>query len=167
MSLPDVIDRILPRTAAVLRETALFGLLVGGSAAGWAAQWIRGQSNRNDPHLDWSPIGSRCSSSTHNGDAPTDVSSANPCLRPLRLRGVTLKNRIVRAAAFGGGTIDQLITTHVEVAKGGAALTTVGHSRPIVMSLLMPHYSTDQPAFLLRVESVLIAVRPTGGLRLC
>ena len=41
------------------------------------------------------------------------------------LGGMRLKNRIVRAAAFGGAAIDDLIACHEEVARGGAAMTTV------------------------------------------
>ena len=41
---------------------------------------------------------------------------------------LTLKNRIIRAAAFGGSTIDDLIACHSEVAKGGAAMTTIAYA---------------------------------------
>ena len=41
---------------------------------------------------------------------------------------LTLKNRIIRAAAFGGSTIDDIIACHCEVAKGGAAMTTIAYA---------------------------------------
>ena len=41
------------------------------------------------------------------------------------LGGLRLKNRIIRAAAFGGAGMDDLIACHEEVARGGAAMTTV------------------------------------------
>jgi hypothetical protein len=50
------------------------------------------------------------------------------CLEPITLRGVTLKNRVIRAAAFGGADLDDLIRTHVEVARGGVAMTTVAYA---------------------------------------
>jgi len=50
------------------------------------------------------------------------------CFQPISFRGVTLKNRIVRAAAFGGADIDSLIQVHSEVAQGGVGLTTVAYA---------------------------------------
>jgi 2,4-dienoyl-CoA reductase-like NADH-dependent reductase (Old Yellow Enzyme family) len=48
---------------------------------------------------------------------------------PLELAcGLVLRNRIVRAAAFAGGSIAELVVTHSEVARGGVALTTVAYS---------------------------------------
>ncbi|CAB9513777.1 NADPH dehydrogenase [Seminavis robusta] len=59
---------------------------------------------------------------------PTSREDAK-CLQPLTLPcGLTLKNRIVRAAAFGGSDIDSLLQTHVEVAEGGVAMTTVAYA---------------------------------------
>lgn len=48
---------------------------------------------------------------------------------PLTLPcGLTLKNRIIRAAAFAGGTVTEQASTHAEIAAGGAALTTVAYT---------------------------------------
>lgn len=51
---------------------------------------------------------------------------------PLRLGPLTLKNRFIKAATFEGvmprGTVsDALIDFHTEVARGGAAMTTVAY----------------------------------------
>lgn len=59
---------------------------------------------------------------------PTSREDAR-CLSPLSLRsGLILKNRVIRAAAFGGSSVDDLIRTHVEVAKGGVAMTTIAYA---------------------------------------
>lgn len=42
--------------------------------------------------------------------------------------GLQLRNRIIRAAAFAGGTVAAQAATHREVAAGGAALTTVAYT---------------------------------------
>ena len=53
---------------------------------------------------------------------------------PLRLRGLTLRNRVIKAAAFeagcdtSGAPLPSLIAHHREVAAGGAALTTVAYA---------------------------------------
>ncbi|CAH1782551.1 unnamed protein product [Owenia fusiformis] len=49
-------------------------------------------------------------------------------LKPIKLGGLTLKNRIIRAAAFGGANFDDLIKVHVEVARGGVAMTTIAYA---------------------------------------
>lgn len=52
---------------------------------------------------------------------------------PARLGPLTLRNRIVKAATFegvmprGGAVSDDLINFHAEVARGGAAMTTVAY----------------------------------------
>jgi len=51
------------------------------------------------------------------------------CLQPLDLPcGLLLQNRILRAAAFGGSDIESLLQSHVEVARGGVAMTTVAYA---------------------------------------
>lgn len=53
---------------------------------------------------------------------------------PLRLRGLTLRNRVIKAAAFeagcdkSGAPLSSLIEHHREIAAGGAALTTVAYA---------------------------------------
>jgi 2,4-dienoyl-CoA reductase-like NADH-dependent reductase (Old Yellow Enzyme family) len=61
---------------------------------------------------------------------PPNPSPSPPLfLTPLRLPcGLVLRNRIVRAAAFAGGTVEEQARTHAEVARGGAALTTVAYT---------------------------------------
>lgn len=54
---------------------------------------------------------------------PEDAAS----LTPFRLGGLTLRNRFVRAAAFGGCTEADLTRVHESVAAGGAAMTTVAY----------------------------------------
>jgi 2,4-dienoyl-CoA reductase-like NADH-dependent reductase (Old Yellow Enzyme family) len=54
--------------------------------------------------------------------------SESLCLSPLRLRKLVLKNRVVRAAAFGGATVNDLIDMHTAVARGGAAMTTIAYA---------------------------------------
>ena len=67
--------------------------------------------------------------------APIDLRRTAPrptVFEPARLGPLTLRNRIVKAATFEGRTpqgrvTDDLIAFHVEVAQGGAALTTVAY----------------------------------------
>ena len=58
---------------------------------------------------------------------PTRRSNAQ-ILQTLQLRGLTLRNRIIRAAAYGGSSLQAMIETHVEVSKGGAAMTTLAYA---------------------------------------
>ncbi|GBG32933.1 12-oxophytodienoate reductase-like protein [Hondaea fermentalgiana] len=57
---------------------------------------------------------------------PHSVSEAR-ILAPARLRGLTLRNRVIRAAAFDGENEQDCIQTHVDVAKGGVGMTTVAY----------------------------------------
>ena len=50
------------------------------------------------------------------------------CLEPWVLNGLQLKNKVVRAAAFAGSSVDDMINTHVELAKGGVGMTTVAYA---------------------------------------
>lgn len=48
---------------------------------------------------------------------------------PLTLPcGLVLRNRVIRAAAFAGGGVDEQATAHAEVAAGGVALTTIAYT---------------------------------------
>ena len=58
---------------------------------------------------------------------PTRRSDAQ-ILQTLQLRGLTLRNRIIRAAAYGGSSLQAMIETHVEVSKGGAGMTTLAYA---------------------------------------
>lgn len=48
-------------------------------------------------------------------------------LKPFQLRGLKLRNRIIRAAAFDGEQEEDCIATHVGMAKGGVGMTTVAY----------------------------------------
>ena len=65
--------------------------------------------------------------STTSKPLPTTTSTSK-ILQPLQLRNVTLRNRIIRAAAYGGNSIQSMIDTHVEVAKGGVGMTTLAYA---------------------------------------
>ncbi len=54
--------------------------------------------------------------------------AASLLLRPLTLRGLTLKNRLVRAAAFGGSSVSAMHDCHVEAALGGCAMSTLAYA---------------------------------------
>ncbi len=70
------------------------------------------------------------------GDAKSGSSRAlrRRLFSPLTIRGVRLRNRIIKAATFEAGCdrygrpADSLIRLHEEVAKGGAAVTTVAYA---------------------------------------
>ena len=56
----------------------------------------------------------------------------NKCLSPVQLNGLTMRNRIIKAATFegmtpGGIPSQRLIRHHSEIAKGGAGMTTVAY----------------------------------------
>lgn len=74
------------------------------------------------------------------GDLPPAAAAPIPAaanksllFTPLKLRGLTLKNRVIKAAAFeagcdqAGAPLPSLIEHHREVAAGGTALTTVAY----------------------------------------
>jgi 2,4-dienoyl-CoA reductase-like NADH-dependent reductase (Old Yellow Enzyme family) len=71
------------------------------------------------------------------------------CFQPLELGQLKLRNRIIRAACFGGGNIDELIATHAAVAKGGVAMTTIAYAsvssdgRSFSGQLLLDHSCAD------------------------
>ena len=67
--------------------------------------------------------------------APAAAAAAQPGLfRPLALRGLTLRNRVIKAATFeaccdaDGGPLASLIAHHAEVARGGTGLTVVAYA---------------------------------------
>ena len=56
----------------------------------------------------------------------------NRCYSEAKLNGLTLKNRLIKAGTFEGMTpngrvSDSLKEFHVNLAKGGVAMTTVGY----------------------------------------
>lgn len=89
-----------------------------------------------------------------------------PALTPLRLRGLTLRNRIVKTATFegmspGGRVSDALVHHHAAQARHGVALTTVAYGavhdagRTFADQLLV-----DEDAGLARIAD---AVHAEGG----
>ena len=50
------------------------------------------------------------------------------CLEPWTLNGLELRNRVIRAAAFAGATLEAMTKTHVELAEGGVGMTTVAYA---------------------------------------
>jgi 4,4'-dithiodibutanoate disulfide reductase len=71
--------------------------------------------------------------SKHTGASlTTNPAAASTAFTPTTLGPLTLKNRFIKAATFEGrmprGEVtDELIDFHVEVARGGAAMTTVAY----------------------------------------
>src|SRR5579883_2880110 len=60
------------------------------------------------------------------------MTTADSPFRPFRLAGLTLRNRVIKAATFEGMTpasqvTEGLITHHRELAQGGVAMTTVAY----------------------------------------
>lgn len=60
--------------------------------------------------------------------APPPEGAAVRCFTPAKLRGLTLRNRIIRAAAYGGSEEEDLVKTHVDVARGGVGMTTIAYA---------------------------------------
>ncbi|CAK9023066.1 4 [Durusdinium trenchii] len=58
---------------------------------------------------------------------PPKVLAQAKVLQPIRLRGLTLRNRVIRAAAFDGESEAEMVQTHVEQSKGGVGMTTVAY----------------------------------------
>jgi 2,4-dienoyl-CoA reductase-like NADH-dependent reductase (Old Yellow Enzyme family) len=85
-------------------------------------------------------------------------------LQPLKIKGLTLKNRVVRAAHgtnIGSGTLDEhLIAYHVARAQGGVGLT--------ILETLGMHWSSPSGGFQLtpdmveRYQELMRAVEPHG-----
>eukprot|EP01043_Picozoa_sp_COSAG02_P033374 COSAG02_NODE_2274_length_9257_cov_21.945840_2_plen_510_part_00 len=85
---------------------------------------------------------------------------------PLRLRGLTLRNRVVKAAAFEAGCdrsgvpLPSLIEHHREAAAGGAALTTVAYAavsadgRSFATQLLLTRTSAVREGLMQLVRAV-------------
>ena len=61
------------------------------------------------------------------GNLPSDRESSR-LLQPLTLRDLTIRNRCIRAAAFGGSSIQNMKQCHVEVARGGVGMTTIAYT---------------------------------------
>ncbi len=72
------------------------------------------------------------------------ISSPDLLFTPYKLSGITLRNRVIRAAAFEGmcpGNMpsDQLLEYHRAVAAGGVGMTTVAYASVDRSGLSFPH----------------------------
>lgn len=56
-----------------------------------------------------------------------DVDQTLQVFTPLQLGNVTLRNRIIRAAAFDGANEEDVVATHINVAKGGVGMSVVAY----------------------------------------
>lgn len=78
-------------------------------------------------------------------------------LRPLRVRSLVLRNRLVRAAAFGGSSTDAMHDCHLEVALGGAAMSTLAYAcvspegRTFASQLVLTQLTRQQASALKRM----------------
>ena len=62
------------------------------------------------------------------GSSNTAVSMSVFTPLVLPVCGLTLRNRLIRAAAFAGGSVTEQAETHGEAARGGVALSTVAYT---------------------------------------
>ena len=106
-------------TAVLLSEAAAV-------LAGWLSSAPRYGPAPSPPHSRADLTGP-AGASPEVGLEPTHT-QLHRIFSPVKLGGLELKNRIVRAAAFGGADIDTLIECHAEIARGGAAMTTVAYA---------------------------------------
>ena len=96
---------------------------------------------------------------------PKDRGSAL-LLRPLQLRGLTLRNRLVRAAAFGGSSVSAMHDCHVEAALGGCGMSTLAYAcvspdgRTFASQLVLTRLTAAQREGLRRMTE---SVREAGG----
>ena len=92
--------------------------------------------------------------------------SNSQILQPLQLRGLTLRNRIIRAAAYGGSSLPAMIETHVEVSKGGAAMTTLAYAcvskdgRTFASQIVLTSLSANEEQ---RLKELVKGVHENGG----
>src|ERR1700727_2031162 len=84
---------------------------------------------------------------------PKSTAASPPVFAPAPLGPVTLRNRIIKAATFegvmpGGRVTDELIAFHRQVARGGAAMSTVAYLA------VSPEGRTDRHCVLLNEKSL-------------
>ena len=100
-----------------------------------------------------------------DGDLPVRREDAL-LLQPLTLRGLKLKNRLVRAAAFGGSSIKAMHNCHVEAALGGVGMSTVAYAcvssdgRTFASQLVLTELTQSQRTGLRRMTD---SVHRAGG----
>jgi 2,4-dienoyl-CoA reductase-like NADH-dependent reductase (Old Yellow Enzyme family) len=95
------------------------------------------------------------------------VPTASP-FSPFRLRGLTLRNRVIKAATFEGlcpdGTpTEALIGHHREIAHGGAALTTVACAAVTAEGRSYPTQLVMKRESVRGLRQLVSAVRSEGG----
>lgn len=101
-------------------------------------------------------------------DAYETERASLPAFRPLKLAGLTLRNRVVRAGCFeglsqGGLVTDRLIEHHRKVAGGGVAMTTLSYCSVSDDGRAFEHELWMRPALLPRLRELTEAVRAEGA----
>lgn len=97
------------------------------------------------------------------------VSNSPPsALRPLRLAGLTLRNRIVRAGCFeglstGGQVTEQLIEHHRLVAAGGVGMTTLSYCSVSYDGRAFDHELWMRPEILPDLQAFTTSVHGEGA----
>lgn len=137
---------------------------------GWPRQFslkCRQLCQRVNKHGVKGTTSEKCDSSEIRGEIELPTRREDSLLmQPLKLRGLTLKNRLVRAAAFGGSSIDAMHDCHVEVALGGAAMSTLAYTcvssdgRTFASQLVMTSLTEEQRARLRRMN---VCIHKAGG----
>eukprot|EP00729_Bicosta_minor_P014389 gene14389-6221_t len=61
------------------------------------------------------------------GSKLEEVVQTRLVLNPLKIGNLTLRNRIIRAAAYAGSGLDEMKVCHEEVAVGGVGMTTIAY----------------------------------------
>ena len=61
------------------------------------------------------------------GSKNEEVVQTRLVLNPLKIGNLTLRNRIIRAAAYAGSGLDEMKVCHEEVAVGGVGMTTIAY----------------------------------------
>ena len=67
-------------------------------------------------------------------------------LQPLKLRGLTIRNRAIRAAAYAGSSLEEMKRCHKEVAEGGIGMTTVAYCAVHRDGRYKQHYHCRHPS---------------------
>mmetsp|Transcript_13922 Transcript_13922/g.22729 ORF Transcript_13922/g.22729 Transcript_13922/m.22729 type:complete len:533 (+) Transcript_13922:234-1832(+) len=67
-------------------------------------------------------------------------------LEPWQLGSLTLRNRVIRAAAFDGESEQEIIDTHVDLAKGGVGMTTLAYCSVSANGRTFDHQLVMEPS---------------------
>jgi 2,4-dienoyl-CoA reductase-like NADH-dependent reductase (Old Yellow Enzyme family) len=92
----------------------------------------------------------------------------NKCLSPVKLNGLTLRNRIIRAGTFegmtpGGIPSERLIRLHTDAAKGGTGLTTVAYCAAEADGRVMEEMMYMHEGIRPQLERLAASVHAEGG----